>query len=73
MITVYFKKLVKGMMVYLLLYVNDMLIASKDKMEVDRIKQQLRDEFEMKDLRLAKGILGMEIMRDKKNGILYLS
>ena len=35
---VYFKKLVKDMMVYLLLYVDDMLIASKDKMEVDRIK-----------------------------------
>ena len=70
---VYFKKLVNGMMVYLLLYVDDMLIASKDKMEVDHIKQQLCGEFEMKDLRQAKRILGMEITRHRKNVILYLS
>ena len=41
-------------------------------MEVDHIKQQLRGEFEMKDLGPLKRILGMEIMRDRKNGILYL-
>ena len=47
---VYFQKLVNGMMVYLLLYVDDILIISKDKMEVDRIKQQLCGYFEMKVL-----------------------
>ena len=52
------------MMVYLLLYVDDMLIASKDKIKVDRIKQQLRGEIEIKDLVPTKRILGMEIMRD---------
>ena len=70
---VYFKKLVNGMIVYLLLDVDDMLIASKDKMEVGRIKQQLRDEFKIKDLGQAKMILGMEITRDRKNDMLYLS
>ena len=35
---VYLKKFVNGIMVYLLLYVDNMLIASKDKMKVDRIK-----------------------------------
>ena len=70
---VYFKKLVNGMIVYLLLYVVDMLITNKDKMEVDHIKQQLCGKFKMKDLEPAKKILGMEITTDKKNGILYLA
>ena len=61
------------MMVYLLLYTDDMLIASKDKMEVDRIRQQLRSESRLKDLGLAKRILGMEITKDRKSSILYLS
>ena len=59
------------MMIYLLLYVDNMLTASKDKMKVDCIKQKLCGEFEMKDLGRAKRILGMEIMRDRKNGSLY--
>ena len=70
---VYFGKLVNGIIVYLLLYVNDMLNASKDKMEVDCIKQQLHGEFKIKNLGPAKRILGMKITRDRKNGILYLS
>ena len=37
-------------MIYLLLYVDDMLIASKSKVEIDRFKAQLSQEFEMKDL-----------------------
>ena len=55
-------------MVYLLLYVDDILIASKDKMEVDHIKQQLHDEFEMKGLGLTKRTLGIEITRDRNSG-----
>ena len=59
------------MIVYLLLYVDGMIIASKDKIEVDRIKQQLHDKFEIKDLGSANRILGMEITRDEKGGILH--
>ena len=29
--------------------------------------------FEMKDLRIAKKILGVEIIKDRKKGILYLT
>ena len=49
---------------YLLLYVNDMLIASKSKEEIIIVKEQLNSEFEMNDLGATKKILGMEIMRD---------
>ncbi|KAG8486221.1 hypothetical protein CXB51_019619 [Gossypium anomalum] len=47
---VYFKKNSDGSFVYLLLYVDDMLIATKDKGEIRKVKAQLREEFEMKDL-----------------------
>lgn len=54
-----------GSLVYLLLYVDDMLIAAKNKEEIQKVKVQLRREFEMKDLGSARRILGMEILRDR--------
>ncbi len=66
-------KTVNGSAIYLLLYVDDMLIAAKDKSEIAKLKSQLSNEFEMKDLGAAKKILGMEIIRDRKAGKLYLS
>lgn len=59
--------------VYLLLYVDDILIASQSKMEVDLLKKLLRTEFEMKDLGPARRILGMDILRDRRSGVLRLS
>ncbi|KAG8503399.1 hypothetical protein CXB51_001318 [Gossypium anomalum] len=70
---VYFKKNSNGSFVYLLLYVDDMLIAAKDKGKIRKVKAQLSEEFEMKDLGPAKKILGMEILRDRKASKLYLS
>lgn len=60
-------------MVYLLLYVDDMLIASKSKAEVSKLKELLKSEFEIKDLGAARKILGMDISRDREKGILTLS
>ncbi|KAG8490426.1 hypothetical protein CXB51_013710 [Gossypium anomalum] len=70
---VYFKKNSDGSFVYLLLYVDDMLIAAKDKGEIRKVKAQLSEEFEMKYLGPAKKILGMEVLRDRKTSKLYLS
>ncbi|KAG8489499.1 hypothetical protein CXB51_017516 [Gossypium anomalum] len=70
---VYFKKNSDGFFVYLLLYVDDMLIAAKDKGEIRKVKAQLSKESEMKDLGPAKKILGMEILRDRKTSKLHLS
>nr|GMD85028.1 Retrovirus-related Pol polyprotein from transposon TNT 1-94 [Ipomoea batatas] len=50
-----------------------MLIASPDMSLVEKLKSQLSNEFEMKDLGAAKKILGMEIHRDRQAGKLYLS
>ena len=58
---------------YLLLYVDDMLIPAKDKTHNGEIKSQLKLEFNMKDIGVARKILGMEISRDRKEGKLCLS
>nr|GMD09354.1 Retrovirus-related Pol polyprotein from transposon TNT 1-94 [Ipomoea batatas] len=50
-----------------------MLIASPNMSLVEKLKSQLSNEFGMKDLGVAKKILGMEIHRDRKAGKLYLS
>ena len=52
----------------MLLYVDDMLIASKRQVEIDKLKDQFSKIFEMKDLVNAKKILGMEIEQDSKKG-----
>jgi hypothetical protein len=57
----------------LLLHVGDILIAAKSMKEVTALKAQLSREFDMKDLGAVKKILGMEIIRDRKSGLLYLS
>ncbi|KAL3514410.1 hypothetical protein ACH5RR_027127 [Cinchona calisaya] len=61
---VYFQKLTDGSFIYLLLYVDDMLIVAKNLIEIYTLKSQLNSEFEMKDLGAVKKILGMEIKRD---------
>ena len=58
---VYFKDLKNAGYVYLLLYVDDMLIVSKEMSEINRLKSLLSKRFQMKDLGPAKVILGMEI------------
>ena len=55
------------------IYVDDMLIAAKSKEEIRIVKAQLKNEFEMKDLRAAKKILGVEIVRDRVARRLSLS
>jgi hypothetical protein len=47
------------------LYVDDMLIAAKSIIEVNKLKVLLSRKFDMKDLGAAKKILRMEIRRDK--------
>ncbi|GKC84586.1 retrovirus-related pol polyprotein from transposon TNT 1-94, partial [Tanacetum coccineum] len=62
---VYFKEFASGMYIYLLLYVDDMLIACKSKSEIEYTKRLLRKEFDMKELGPSRKILGMKIVRDR--------
>jgi hypothetical protein len=50
-----------------------MLIAAKEKSEIAKLNTQLNKEFEIKNLGVAKKILGMEIVRDRKSDKLYLN
>lgn len=51
--------------IYLLIYVDDMLVASKDSKGIQSLKESLSREFERKDLGRASRILGMDIFRDR--------
>lgn len=70
---VYFKIDDDGSLVLLTLYVDDMLVAAKSKQKIKELKNMLNEEFDMKDLGIAKKILGIEIHRDRKMGKLWLS
>jgi len=50
-------KLPGGEYIYLLLYVDDMLITSKSRSAIDKLKKNLSSEFEMKDISEAKNVL----------------
>ena len=65
------KKMSGSSMIYLLLYVDDMLIAANNITEINTLKKLLSKEFDMKDLGAAKKILGMEILRE--DGVVHLS
>ena len=49
-------KIVDGLPIYLLLYIDDMLIAAKSRKEITTIKKLLSSEFDMKDLSAVKKI-----------------
>lgn len=72
-VCVYYKIIQSGNYIYLLLYVDDMLIACNEREEIEALKQLLNSEFDMKDLGPAKKILGMEIIRNRKKGTMILS
>jgi hypothetical protein len=69
----YVRSLDDGSFIFLLLYVDDMLIAAKSIVEVNKLKVLLSREFDIKDLGAAKKILGMEIRRDRDAKRLWLS
>ena len=62
---VYFKRCNDESFLYILFYVDEMLIAAKSKEDIRTVTVQLNNEFEMQDLGAAKKIPKMEILRDK--------
>ena len=59
--------------IFLVLYVDDILLASSDVSLLLETKKFLSSKFDMKDLSEASFILGIEIHRDRSKGILGLS
>jgi hypothetical protein len=50
--------------IYVVLYVNDMLLVGNNMDVIKEVKMQLSSKFDMKDIGDVKFILGMEIKRD---------
>jgi hypothetical protein len=59
--------------IFLVLYVDDILLASSDLNLLHQTKDFLSRNFEMKDLGEASYVLGIEISRDRTRGLLGLS
>jgi transposase InsO family protein len=58
---------------YLLVYVDDLLLVASDSAQLTSVKAQLSSRFEMKDMGEAQFILGVQITRDRARRRLYLS
>eukprot|EP00877_Chromochloris_zofingiensis_P009919 jgi/Chrzof1/5180/Cz15g15040.t1 len=63
---------INGDYVYLLVYVDDILIAAKQLESVKAVKQQLLGLFESRDLGEATSYLGMSIQRNRQTGIIKI-
>jgi hypothetical protein len=59
-------KLIGDHLIYLVLYVDDMLLIGNNKEIIKDVKTQLSFKFDMNDLSAANFILGMEINKDRE-------
>ena len=66
-------KLIGDHVIYLVLYVDDMLLIGNDKEIIQDLKTQLFSKFDMKDLGAANYIMGMEIKRYWEKRKLWLN
>jgi hypothetical protein len=66
-------KLVGDRIIYLVLFVDDMLLIGNNKEIIQDVKTQFPSKFDMKYLGVANSILGMEIKRNQANMKLWLN
>ena len=69
---VYYKQVGEHFM-YVVLYVDDMLLVGNNMEVIKEVKMQLSSKFDMKDLSAANLILGMEIKRNHVDRKLWLN
>ncbi|KAH9753635.1 hypothetical protein KPL71_015142 [Citrus sinensis] len=67
------KKIQEKSVAFLILYVDDILLIGNDIGVLTTIKSWLPKQFDMKDLGEASYILGIKLLRDRKNKTLALS
>jgi hypothetical protein len=68
-----YAKFRSGKFIFLILYVDDILLVSSDVSLLLETKRFLSSNFDMKDLSEASFILEIEIHRDRRNEVLGLS
>ena len=69
---VYYKQ-VGEHFIYVVLYVNDMLLVENNMEVIKEVKTQLSSKFDMKDLGAANLILGMEFKRNRADKKLWFN
>jgi 3-hydroxyacyl-CoA dehydrogenase len=52
---------------YIAVYVNNLLLVGHDKADIQQIKDQLSQQFNMTDMGPIAYYLGMTVTRDRKN------
>ena len=68
-----YHKFIGSKHIFLVLYVDDMLLVTNDIDILYQTKKFLSKNFEIKDLGEASFVLGIQIHRDRSRGILGLS
>ena len=68
-----YKKHEENAVAFLVLYVDDILLIGNDIGVLSTVKVWLASTFDMKDLGEASYILGIKLLRDRKNKIIGLS
>ena len=68
-----YKKIQEKSVTFLILYVDDILLIGNDIGVLTTIKSWLAKQFDMKDLGETSYILGIKLLRDRKNKTLALS
>ena len=52
--------------IFLLVYVDDIIIAGNDHSEIESVKKQLKNRFKIRDLGKLQYFLGLEVIRSKE-------
>ena len=68
-----YKMIHEGIVVFLILYVDDIPLIGNDVGKLSEVKIWLAKQFDMKDLGEAAYVLGIQILRDRKNRQIALS
>ena len=62
-----YKLIHEAIVIFLILYVDDILLIGNDVEKLFDIKVWLTKQFDMKDLGEAAYVLGIQIFKDRKN------
>ena len=68
-----YKRIQGTKVVFLVLYVDDILLIEIDMEVLSSVKGWMQKKFDMKDLGEGNYILGIKLLRDRKNKVLALS
>ena len=65
-----YHKVSESKIIFLVLYVDDILLATNDFGMLHEVKQFLSKNFDMRDMGEAAYVIGIEIHRNRSQGIL---